>query len=37
MKKISLLFALALGVIGGSSFMNTDDGGLGKTMPSVML
>ncbi|MDG1913226.1 MAG: TlpA disulfide reductase family protein [Crocinitomix sp.] len=37
MKKISLLFALAIGVIGGSSFINTDDGGVGKTMPSVML
>ncbi|MFT5820604.1 MAG: cytochrome c biogenesis protein CcmG/thiol:disulfide interchange protein DsbE [Crocinitomix sp.] len=37
MKKISLLFALAIGVIGGTSFINTDDGGLGKTMPSVML
>ncbi len=37
MKKISLLLALAIGVIGGSSFINTDDGGLGKTMPSVML
>jgi cytochrome c biogenesis protein CcmG/thiol:disulfide interchange protein DsbE len=37
MKKLSLLFALAIGIIGVSSMMNTDDGGIGKTMPSVML